>query len=184
MERFVGQQRLTSNFSSHLPRSGSWLHVDHRGCFSGWNTLLFGKKKWVFLPPSTDLDKLGLSLASPEKGGTVGRTKSKNGEDSPREDIQCPIRFMTDVLADLRGKSESGEVDGLVEVVQLPGQTVFVPAGWFHCVLNLEVGCAIAESFLPRGQIFEKELWGRLCGQQPAFAHVLRECLAEGSYER
>lgn len=34
-----------------------------------------------------------------------------------------------------------------IEIVQVPGQLVFVPAGWIHAVLNLEFSIAVTENY-------------------------------------
>ena len=37
---------------------------------------------------------------------------------------------------------------GAVEVVQEPGETIYVPMGWWHTVLNLEFSVAVTANFL------------------------------------
>jgi len=39
---------------------------------------------------------------------------------------------------------------GVVELVQYPGETVYVPAGWPHLVLNLELSVAITHNYATR----------------------------------
>lgn len=57
---------------------------------------------------------------------------------------------------------------GAVVVVQRPGETVFVPAGWWHVVLNCEDSAALSSSLALRRD-FTKSL-GALEKEDPVFA--------------
>ncbi|CAG8505236.1 5296_t:CDS:2, partial [Acaulospora colombiana] len=100
-------------------RSGTGIHVDPLGT-SAWNTLLVGHKRWCMFPPT-----------------------------APRKLIDPPMRhkdheavtWFTHVFPRLVNSVDGGkslaEEYGMLEVLQKPGETIFVPGGWHHVVMNL-----------------------------------------------
>lgn len=95
------------------PRSGSNVHQDPKWS-SAWNTLLTGRKKWVMFPPSVAKESIG-AFSDYKSGGP-------------------PAYWWLDTYPRLRAQ---GEMLGLRECIQEPGDTVFIPSGWWHAVLNL-----------------------------------------------
>ena len=111
-----------------------------------------GAKRWCFLAPETDLAALGLAAHS--EGGPAG--------------------WFVDHLPALRRAAADGRVR-MREVVQRPGELVFIPAGWHHAVVNLELSCAIAHTLITPGTL--PSAWPHLRARHPAFAVALRELL-------
>lgn len=127
-------------------RSGSSLHIDPLAT-SAWNTLLKGKKLWVLFPSS--------SIRAVVKGEGM-RMK---GEDS--EAITYFVKVLPRIkekLAELRREREEKQKRGektdydeasldCIEFIQYEGETVFVPGGMYHAVLNLEETIAVTQNF-------------------------------------
>uniref|UniRef100_A0A6B2LAT7 JmjC domain-containing protein n=1 Tax=Arcella intermedia TaxID=1963864 RepID=A0A6B2LAT7_9EUKA len=128
-------------------RTGTNLHVDPK-CTGAWNTLLVGHKKWAMFPPGTDERYL-------EELGTKAYSKTP------------ATYWWQDIAPKLRKDI------GMVEVVQKPGETIFVPSGWWHCVLNLDFTIAITENFLVPETL--GDVWVDLSTGWPKFAEYLEE---------
>ncbi|KAL5844348.1 hypothetical protein ACOSQ4_010306 [Xanthoceras sorbifolium] len=108
-------------------RSGASWHVDP-ALTSAWNTLLCGRKRWALYPPGQV--PLGVTVhVSDEDGDVHIETPSS---------LQWWLDFYP-LLAD---------EDKPIECTQLPGETIFVPTGWWHCVLNLETTVAVTQNFV------------------------------------
>jgi histone arginine demethylase JMJD6 len=100
-------------------RSGTGLHIDPLGTHA-WVTLLEGAKRWVLFPYGTDKSVIGM------------------------QDPQIPSALW---FSSHWYQVSLQQVPGAIEVLQLPGETVYVPAGWPHLVLNLEFSTAITHNY-------------------------------------
>ncbi len=102
---------------------GTCVHTDPLGT-SAWNTVLQGRKLWVAFPPNTPR-RVAKALDVIHKG----------------EDDEA-INYFVDLLP--RVKEAEPDCDMRL-FIQYPGETVFIPSGWWHAVLNLDNTIAITQ---------------------------------------
>jgi 8-oxo-dGTP pyrophosphatase MutT (NUDIX family) len=126
-------------------RSGTGLHIDPL-LTSAWVTLLHGTKRWCMFPPDTPPESIGFTTHGPTKLEAV------EWFDAYSKRIQS--------------------IKGAIEIVQQEGETVFVPAGWYHIVVNLTTTVSITHNYAsphggPKGI---QQIWREIVCNQPAFA--------------
>mmetsp|Transcript_21476 Transcript_21476/g.21115 ORF Transcript_21476/g.21115 Transcript_21476/m.21115 type:complete len:282 (+) Transcript_21476:289-1134(+) len=114
-------------------RSGTTIHCDPLST-SAWNTSIQGHKKWILFPPSFS------------KEVAKGKKYKEKGADD--EAVHYFKYIYPQIL-----KNEN--IEKRYEFVQRPGETVFVPGRWWHCVLNLDETIAITQNYTNRGN-FER----------------------------
>jgi len=109
------------------PRSGSSVHVDPLAT-SAWNALISGRKRWALYPPRS-VDK---QTIKPRGIGLDGEAVTWFNKMYPRT------------------TTEQWKRSGLpppIDVIQHPGEIMFVPDGWWHAVLNLDHTMAVTQNF-------------------------------------
>ncbi|CAE8594989.1 unnamed protein product [Polarella glacialis] len=97
--------------------SGSRFHIDAYGC-GAWSVCLEGRKRWAMYPPEAGPPP-GVALPEP------GRYASP-----------APIFWFSEVLPCLPPALRPA-----VDIVVEAGDILYVPPGWWHCVLNLSTPC-------------------------------------------
>ncbi|KAI8068066.1 hypothetical protein BC940DRAFT_300249 [Gongronella butleri] len=112
-------------------RSGTGIHTDPLGT-SAWNALVQGHKRWALFPPGTPKHIIDPPMKPHDREGV-----SWFAEVFPKLQTR-------DVPSDAR---TLGERLGMVQVLQRPGETIFVPGGWAHVVMNLDMTIAITQNF-------------------------------------
>ena len=127
-------------------RSGTGLHVDPLYT-NAWVTVLQGRKRWLLFPPSTPPEKTGMIPNQP----------------------QIPSSTWFRDYYDMTTGPEWPEEWKPVEVLQEIGETVFVPSGWPHLVLNLELTVAVTHNYASEFGPFER-MWKQVVEDEPEFA--------------
>jgi len=115
-------------------RSGTCVHIDPLAT-SAWNTLVVGQKRWVLFPPHVP------------KSVVKGKGLIRDDEDDEA------VHYFMFILPRIKRKAES--LRGTpkyhnfccYEFTQNPGETCYIPQGWWHAVLNLTDTIAITQNF-------------------------------------
>ncbi|CAE8734542.1 unnamed protein product [Polarella glacialis] len=143
-------------------RSGTPIH-DHP-LNAAWNSLLDGCKLWVIFPPDVDEGFLLLD----------------EGEDYDLSAVEWFLWW----AGGLASADDCSTEDSLAKrllpsqtkiIVQHPGETVFLPPGWWHVVLNIRTSTAISYSLALRRD-YERH-WLALFEEDEAFAVFWRDAL-------
>jgi len=139
-------------------RTGSNLHLDPKWS-SAWNTLLCGRKRWVMFPRDAPAKEIGASEGDAYKSA------------GPQ------AYWWLDHYPRLRAQ---GSKYGMVDIVQGPGDTIFVPAGWWHATLSLpedgeDVTIACTRNVFPPASL--NYVLPRMRAADPAFARFFVETI-------
>ncbi|KAI8815041.1 hypothetical protein BJ742DRAFT_782115 [Cladochytrium replicatum] len=131
-------------------RSGASWHQDPQAT-SAWNALLSGRKRWALYPP--DVVPPGVFLMT--RDGQLQRTdeiynnENGNGQEKQQRPEYERIISPTSLIWYLEVYPTLTASMKPVEIVQEPGQTIFVPGGWWHMVLNLdEISIAVTQNYV------------------------------------
>jgi len=113
-------------------KSGSTFHKDPNAS-SAWNALIYGLKAWIMYPPHT-----------------VPPGVIVSGDGSSVATPVSVMEWYLDHFPSHKARCKGEEVGGGGPVcgLQYPGDVVFIPAGWWHQVLNIEDSLALTHNFI------------------------------------
>ncbi|RKP10009.1 hypothetical protein THASP1DRAFT_7923, partial [Thamnocephalis sphaerospora] len=113
-------------------RSGSTFHKDPNAT-SAWNAIVSGAKKWILFPPET-----------------LPPGVFANEDES---EVTAPVSVM-EWFHHYYGAARRMAQPPL-ECVCRAGEVMFVPRGWWHCVINLEYTVAVTQNYVSRSNLRE-----------------------------
>jgi len=144
-------------------QSGTRLHVDPFET-SAWNLVTEGRKRWVLFPPSAWPPALDWS----SDGSFV-----------------APGAAMWFQMLN-EGAKAACRREGCLEIEQGPGDLLFVPHGWWHCVVNLELTVAFTQNVITAANCVDA--FQALESLDPTAAALLRKAasddLGSAAFER
>ena len=128
--------------------TGTGLHLDPDYTVA-WNSLLTGVKYWALLPLEVGPPLENVFTCSAEC------SESREGEISVEA-------WFSHLLAQLRGRTWYGR--SVVEFLQRPGDTLYLPPRMAHAILNLEENISLTENYFLADSL-EELIHGLMMGE-------------------
>jgi len=116
-------------------RSGSTFHCDPNGT-SAWNAVVTGRKLWILFPP--DVVPPGIMVS-----------EDQSEVEAPLSLAEWLFNYYPQAKAMYGPRAKDPKLrNKLQESVCETGEIFYVPAGWWHLVVNLESSIAVTQNFV------------------------------------
>jgi hypothetical protein len=152
-------------------KSGSGFHIDPNAT-NAWNGVVRGAKKWIMFPPG----QVPPGIHPSEDGSEVS---------APVSLMEWFVTFYKDVQ---KLPAHLKPLEGICR----EGETMFVPHGWWHTVLNIEESIAMTQNFVSSGNVKSvlefltqkpDQVSGCAMDQRPKLGGTFREVMAKNAPE-
>ncbi|KAH7108417.1 Clavaminate synthase-like protein [Auriculariales sp. MPI-PUGE-AT-0066] len=139
--RVMGQQRPDYRWLIVGPsRAGSSWHKDPNST-SAWNAVITGSKGWILFPPDT-----------PPPGIFVSEDEAE--VTAPLSLAEWFANYYDDALKMYGPRARDPTTRGkMIQGVCLAGEVMYIPAGWWHIVVNLESCVAVTQNFVSETEL-------------------------------
>ena len=153
-------------------RSGTSIH--NHPLTVAWNALLCGCKIWCLFEEDVEVEVLLLDLEEDYDLSALDWFMSWSGSSAAKEESSSSEKRPSSSLPFLPSFAKL--------IIQKPGETVYVPTGFYHVVLNVEPSTALSHS-LSLERDFDR-VWPLLKEDDPEFAEFWRRRRREEAGER
>ncbi|KZV86220.1 Clavaminate synthase-like protein [Exidia glandulosa HHB12029] len=139
--RVMGAQRPDYRWLIAGPsRAGSTWHKDPNST-SAWNAVITGSKGWILFPP--DIPPPGVFVSEDEAEVTA-----------PLSLAEWFSNYYAHALSTYGPRARDPTTRGkMIQGVCRAGEVMYIPAGWWHIVVNLESCVAVTQNFVSETEL-------------------------------
>ncbi|CAD8051350.1 unnamed protein product [Paramecium sonneborni] len=145
-------------------KSGSMIHVDPYET-SAWNCVVLGKKRWIMFPPTIDKNIV--------KGKTLINKEALLN-------INNPIDYFSIIVPLVKKYCDQQNIL-YYDFIQDKHDTVYVPNGWWHAVLNIEDCVAVTQNYV-NDQNFD-QFWMAFNKENPTLSQQFQTNVQQDNLE-